>query len=1123
MPKKVYSPKQIKSENLFPVVGVGASAGGLQAFKQLVNAIPEGAGFAYILVQHLSPDHESQLSDILQKQTTLPVIEVTDHIKVEPDHIYIIPSNKILIANDGVLELNPRIKGEKLNSIDVFFTSLAEIHLGHAIGVVLSGTGSDGTVGLKTIKDVGGLTIAQDSGSAAHHDMPQCAINADVVDFILSPGEIPGKLAELIDNAKIAPSDFRVTEEIREDELFRKILSLIKLKRGVDFAYYKQTMIRRRILWRKELIKIPGLKEYHILLLENKDELDELFKDLLISVTAFFRDQATFEVLCDTVFPRLVEEKKSGEPIRIWIAGCSTGEEAYSMAICLYETLSGKMPVNTVQIFATDLSEAVISKARSGLYQKRDMAGVSEERILQFFTKIDGSYQINKAIRDMCVFAVHNLLNDPPFARLDLVSCRNVLIYMEPYLQIKAVNTFHYALNKKGILLLGKSESTGLTSQQFTTLNKQDKIYTKKATEGRKSYLPIGQKKVGATQKAQNPKLSEIKKDDFQNAADEALLARYGPVGVIVNSQMEILQFRGSTSPYLEAQPGKASHNILKMAKEGLSFELRNALHKAALTNDAVKKEGIPIDKNERKVTIEILPLRNITETCFLVLFSDEAAKNTKRKQTAHGINEETAQNTYLLQIQDLEKELEQVRKDMNTITEDQEAAYEELQSSNEELLSSHEEMQSLYEELETSKEEIQSTNEELATLNMELIERNEQLVYSRRYAEAIVTTIHEPLLILTKDFRIKNANKAFYEMFGVAEPQTEGKLFFEWENGLWNIMGLHEKLRKVLPEHAEFENFEISLTVHANRKSCLNLNALQILNEATDEQLILLTMQDITERRELEDNLKLFAENLEQQVFDKTKDLVEANAKLQQANEDLLQFASVASHDLQEPLRKIKTFASSFIRSFGENVSADGREVLYKIQTAADRMSQLIREVLKYSKLAQAAREFSQTDLDSCLKAVLIDLDLLISETDASVIYKESLPVIDAIPLQMNQLFYNILTNAFKFRKENTAPEVTVSFRPLSAEEASSRANLGESRTYIEIQFSDNGIGFEQQFATQIFQIFERLHSVDEFDGTGVGLALCKKIVENHHGDIYAVSVENEGTVFHIILPLVQ
>ncbi|MDQ3552029.1 MAG: histidine kinase, partial [Bacteroidota bacterium] len=475
MPKKEHSPKQIKSENLFPVVGVGASAGGLQAFKQLVNAIPEGAGFAYILVQHLSPDHESQLSDILQKQTTLPVIEVTDHIKVEPDHIYIIPSNKILIANDGVLELNPRIKGEKVNTIDVFFTSLAEIHLGHAIGVVLSGTGSDGTVGLKTIKDVGGLTIAQDSGSAAHHDMPQSAINADVVDFILSPGEIPGKLAELIDNAKIVPSDFTVTEEIREDELFRKILSLIKLKRGVDFAYYKQTMIRRRILWRKELIKIPGLKEYHILLLENKDELDELFKDLLISVTAFFRDQATFEVLCDTVFPRMVEEKKSGEPIRIWIAGCSTGEEAYSMAICLYEALSGKMPVNTVQIFATDLSEAVISKARSGLYQKRDMAGVSEERILQFFTKIDGSYQINKAIRDMCVFAVHNLLNDPPFARLDLVSCRNVLIYMEPYLQIKAVNTFHYALNKKGILLLGKSESTGLTSQQFTTLNKQDK------------------------------------------------------------------------------------------------------------------------------------------------------------------------------------------------------------------------------------------------------------------------------------------------------------------------------------------------------------------------------------------------------------------------------------------------------------------------------------------------------------------------------------------------------------------------------------------------------------------------------------------------------------------------
>jgi two-component system CheB/CheR fusion protein len=464
MPEDDKNTIQILSENLFPVVGVGASAGGLEAFKQLVKAIPEDSGMAYIFIQHLSPKYESILGEILQKGTKLPVLEIIDNMKVKPDHIYIIPSDKYLTANDGVLQLHPRIKGEKSNTIDIFFISLAEIHQEHAIGIVLSGTGSDGTVGLKTIKDLGGITVAQDQESAAYFDMPQSAISAEVVDYILSPSEIPAKLQELVRTARITQSDINITEELKEDEGFKNILALLRTKRAVDFTYYKQTTIRRRILRRMALLKIEKLREYQHYLLGNKSEQDALFNDLLIPVTAFFRDPATFDLLCEKVFPKLFKNKPAAEPIRIWSAGCATGEEAYSLAICLHEYFGDEIHSRRIQIFASDISEAVIAKARSGFYKKKDMAGVSEERVKKFFTKTDGSYQVNKAVRQMCVFACQNFLKDPPFAKMDLISCRNVLIYLEPYLQKKTLSTFHYALNPGGFLFLGKSETIGQLS-----------------------------------------------------------------------------------------------------------------------------------------------------------------------------------------------------------------------------------------------------------------------------------------------------------------------------------------------------------------------------------------------------------------------------------------------------------------------------------------------------------------------------------------------------------------------------------------------------------------------------------------------------------------------------------
>lgn len=1110
---------KILSENLFPVVGVGASAGGMDAFKALVKAIPEASGMAYILIQHLAPQYESILPDILQKLTSIPVVEITDNIKVVPDHIYVIPSNKILTANDGVLQLEPRVKGEKLNSIDVFFISLAEIHQEHAIGVVLSGTGSDGTVGLKTIKDQGGITLAQDEESAAYNAMPKSAIDAEVVDFVLPPENIPKHLLEVIRSSKLGSTDGNLSEEMKEEGTFRHIITLLKAKHNVDFTYYKQTTIRRRILRRKALNRIEKIKDYYTFLVENKAEQDALFKDILIPVTAFFRDPKTFRILCETVFPQLFKDKTDEEPIRIWVAGCASGEEAYSMAICLHEYFNDAIKERKIQIFATDISEGVIAKARSGIYLKKDIAGISDTRIKKYFTRTDGRYQVNKEIRELCVFACHNFLKDPPFARMDLISCRNVLIYMEPYLQKRAFTTFHYALNDKGFLLLGKSETPGQTSEQFRQFNQGEKIYTRKAT-GRK-YMQVATEGSETVLKRKDDHLKKRDggKDDFVKAADEALLTKYASVGVIVNEQLDILQFRGRTSAYLEAPPGKASHNVLTMAREGLAFELRNALHKAKGTSEVVKKEGILIEKGARKVDIEIIPLQNTIDPYFLVLFKEakeEAILPAVKKGNKLTKAERTKKTADSLRIEHLEKELSQAREDMRSITEDQEAANEELQSANEELLSGSEELQSLNEELETSKEEIQSSNEELTSLNQELIERNEQLVYSRKYAEAIVTTIHEPLLVLTKDFQIKSANKCFYDKFAVSEKQTEGKLFFEWNEGVWNVAGLQEALQRILPEQSYFEKFEVAVTLPSLGPRLLSLNARQIINEKSSEQLILLALQDITDQR-------AFDKELELQVHNRTQELQEANKLLQQSNENLRQFASIASHDLQEPLRKIKTFAAVLKHRFTENISAKESDLIGKINTSADRMALLIKEVLEYSRIAHASKDYVPTNLDTILTNVLGDLDLLVSEKDAVIQYPEMLPTVAAIPLQMNQLFSNLLTNALKFHDESSKPVIDISFKLLSPDELKDYPSMRTDLTYIEIKVSDNGIGFDPEFAEQIFQLFERLHSVEEYEGTGLGLALCKKIVENHNGQIFAISKEAEGASFYIILPIKQ
>lgn len=1109
-----------RSDNLFPVVGVGASAGGLDAFKRLIRAIPENAGVAYIFVQHLEPSHDSMLVEILQKVSSIPVQEITNNVRVEPNRVYVIPSNKLLTANDGRLELSPRApKGEKNMPIDLFFSSLAEVHQSHAIGVVLSGTATDGTQGLKAIKEHGGFTFAQEPQSSAYSGMPQSAIDADIVDFILTPEEIPLQLARISEIFRVSLESEKEDIKTAREEAFRQLIALLRIRKGNDFTYYKQTTIRRRIMRRMSLNKIDSITDYLTFFRENIAEQDLLYQDLLIPVTGFFRDPKVFTALYESVFPNVLKGKDESNPLRIWIAGCSTGEEPYSMAICLSEYLGEQLSDYKIQIFATDISGRSIAKARIGIYPKKDMGGLSAFQLEKYFTKVNDGYHINKSIRDMCVFACHNFLKDPPFAKMSLISCRNVLIYMETFLQKKALTTFHYALNEHGYLLLGNSETTAPASDLFATHGKSEKIYTRKSLPGKFLHLASG-KTENISKGNGNAFKKEPARDDFQRSADEAVIARFSPSGVVVNEEMDIVQFRGATGAWLEPSPGKASLNVLKMVKQGLAFELRNALHKAKTDSKPVVKKGISLVSSEKQqlVTIEVIPLLNTIEGYYLVLFEDTMANmpyEGLEGLTKEALSKELAESERNKQ---LERELAQLREDIRSITEDQEAVNEELQSANEELLSGSEELQSLNEELETSKEEIQSTNEELTILNQELLDRNDQLNISRLYAESIIATIREPLIVLDKDMKVRTANQSYYKKFKTSEEETEGISFYQLKNGLWDIPALRSALENSLLTEGRFADVEIKQRFEDIGERTLLLNACRISRKEDAELLILLAFEDNTDSRNRENDLINFSHELETKVEERTVSLKETNTLLKQSNESLEQFATIASHDLQEPLRKIRTFSALLNQRYSETIKGEAWELINKISVAAKRMSDLISDVLNFSKVLDA-NVFEQVDLNVILQNVSNDFDMLIEQKKA-IISKGELPVIKAVPLQMNQLFYNLIGNAIKFSRPDVAPVIHISCRTLSAVEVQTHPSLNSTSSYYEIIFSDNGIGIDKEFMEQVFQIFQRLNARERFEGTGIGLALCKKIVLNHKGEIYIRSKEGIGTEFYVLLP---
>lgn len=977
-------PIETDSGQSLSVVGIGASAGGLEACTQVLAHLPVDTGMTFVLVQHLDPRHESMLSTLLGRRSKIPVVEIVDGVEMGPDRMYVIPPNASVTIDDGHLRLKPRAAGAGVRTpIDGFFQSLARTYGSAGIGIVLSGTGSDGALGLQAIKAAGGITFAQDEASATFAGMPHSAVASGAVDFVGTAKEIADHLTRIARGLKTDPAKSGAGTRLAND--FAPIFATLHRRTGVDFSGYKHTTVHRRVLRRMLIHRLNSLPDYARHLGDNPEEADELFNDLLIGVTSFFRDPAMFDVLERAVIPELLLKRGQDESLRVWVPGCSGGEEAYSLGICLDEAVRRGNASVAIQIFASDLSDAAIARARAGWYPATIENDVSPERLRQFFVREKDGYRIAKSLRDRCVFARQNLITDPPFSRLDLISCRNLLIYLDTAVQKRVLPLLHYALRPSGFLVLGSAETLGEAVKLFTPIDKKHRIFrnTDKPAPITTDFTGApGVRPAGESPKRRIP--TRTSEPNVQLRADEILLARYAPSGVVVNERMEVVQFRGLGAGYIEPAAGAATLDLFKLARRDLIPGLRAALQQARQTGRKSHVDGIRFKAGDqsRVVRIEAIPftMEGTSSPFYIVLFNDsehpEPRPEPDDEQPASSraeVGEERLR---------LENELAETRNYLEGLIEDKEAASEELRAANEEVQSANEELQSTNEELETAKEEIQSTNEELTTVNDELrirntelgqisndllnvlistnvpmlivgtdlrirrftpaidrvmkviatdvgrplsdirlmvdvpdleqmiahaidslasserqvrndqgvwfdvrvrpyktldhridgavvsfmdvdaLKRHEQRVQTARaYAEAIVETVAESLIVLDASLRVRSANRAFYQTFRVDRKETEGISLFDLGSGQWNIPALRSALEEVVNSGQSFQDLEVSEAFPGIGRRSMLLNGRRINNDEGEDQLILLAIEDVTERKAAHDTQEFLSE----------------------------------------------------------------------------------------------------------------------------------------------------------------------------------------------------------------------------------------------------------------------
>src|ERR1041384_1835890 len=1215
----------------FPVVGVGASAGGLEAFRELLGHLPPDIGIALVLVQHLDPKHESMLAELLSRSTAMPVSEVEDGMKIRPNRIFVIPRNRNMTIRNGVLRLTPREQVRSPHhSIDVFFRSLAEDQNNRAIGVVLSGTASDGTLGLEAIKAEGGITFAQSPESAKYDGMPRSAIASGCVDFVLHTEGIAKELARISNHPYLVSDKVSAPLEMESDwsrkDGYKRILEILWRAGGVDFTSYKESTLNRRMARRMLLNKFDNYEKYARYLVTHPEEVDDLYQDILINVTSFFRHPETFEFLKEKVFPRIIERQAHDEPIRIWVLGCSTGEEAYSIAMAFLEVIEEKTDHIPVQIFASDVNERGIAKARAGFYEKNINADVSPERLRRFFLEENGGYRVIKPIRDMCVFAKQNVLADPPFSRMDLISCRNLLIYLESDAQARILPLFHYALKPNGFLWLGSSETIGSATDLFEVEDKRHRFYSKKHAAHRVRFDFVGGKPLPSPSQPRpvgtKAGTGQSMDETASTEADKILLSRFAPGSVLVSDALEILQFRGRTAPYLEPPPGKASLNLLKMARDGLSSELRAAINKARKDENTVRREHLSIkdDAGVMGLNLEVIPIKRAgsTERYFLVLFEPPASEPPNKTKERSAKTTAPKAKTEQARVAELKRELDATSEYLQSVVEQYEAANEELQSANEEVQSTNEELQSINEEVETAKEELESANEELTTLNEELQTRNselgrvnsdlvnllsstqvptvmldsslrirrfnssaervlnlittdvgrqfadiktnidlpdlpqlisdvidtvtvkemevrdthgrwyqmrirpyktienqidgavlvlvdidalkkheEQLRESRNYAEAIVETVLDPLVILDEDFRIHTANRSFYETFNVTPKETEGKSIYDLGTGQWDSEELQTLLTRVLASGESFRAFEVKFDFPSLGPKTMLLNGREVYQVASKRRLILLGIQDVSAEKQMEEKR---AERIREQA---------ARAAAEDANRIKDEFLAICSHELRAPLSAIQGWAEMLTRGgLDEETSKRALEIILRNVRS---QTEIIKDLLDVSRVIAGKLQLVITPVQ-VIPLVESTIESARPTAEAKDIrlrayFDRSIDLVYADAVRLQQIVSNLLSNALKFTPNGGAVDV----------------RLQRENDSIAIAVEDTGIGIDPAFLPHVFDLFRQADSRTNrsYGGLGLGLAIVRNLATLHGGSV-EVSSEGvgKGATFKVMFP---
>jgi two-component system, chemotaxis family, CheB/CheR fusion protein len=840
-----------------PIVGIGASAGGVEALEQFFKSLPAGNGLAFVVLTHLPPDRESMLSEILGRATRMPVVDARDGEKVEAEHVYVLPPSAILTIRDGTLQLRRTGPADRERApIDVFFTSLAEDQAEHAIGIVLSGGGHDGTLGLRAIKENGGLTIAQGANVTRPRfaEMPSSAVAAGIVDLELPVETIPERIIGYVRN-------WGAFDTGQRGDALTTIFNLLRARTGHDFREYKERTFQRRVQRRMQVVQTTKLEDYAELLQREPDEVSALFRDLLIGVTDFFRDAAAFQSLETLVIPKLFEGKGADDEVRVWVPGCSTGEEVYSIAILLREHREKSSTPPKVQVFGTDIDEIAMGVARGARYPASVVKEVSPERLRRFFVHEAGTYRVVKELRDMCIFSAHSVIRDPPFSRLDLISCRNLLIYLKPGLQAQIIPLFHYALRPSGYLFLGSSENVSRHSELFVTLDRKNRIFRRRDLVARPplplhQFLPLTTRREAGGPEENNSTL--LQRSDSLRRAANTILEHFAPTFVIVDETGQTLYFSSGTGKYLQPAAGPPNRDIVAMARPGLRADLRAVLHRAKETGQRVVRDRINVQINGgiQMVSLAVEPIVEGKEIAYGVVFADRgpisAQGEPPRMERSEG------QDTT---VQLIEKELQETKERLQSTIEELETANEEFRSSNEELLSVNEELQSTNEELETSKEELQSVNEELQTVNHELSSKIEELDRANSDLNNLFQSTQIATIFLDKNLEIRSFTPAVTKLFNLI-PSDSGRPLTDIVSRI-DYPDLEQDLRRVCAGEQVPERSVRHLS--GNGYYLARILPYRAANNQIDG--VLLTFVDVTSLVAAEEQQKVLASELSHRV----------------------------------------------------------------------------------------------------------------------------------------------------------------------------------------------------------------------------------------------------------------